>query len=291
MPKDRTLLIVFREVDTITTAYFNLQRPLQGFQPGDHPYRLDVTKDEMSCILRGYPPWFQRRLRLANGNCIRHPIQRADDIARGAWIVAVGLSPTLPFAYHFLSRDGEFERAAKTKRTPLAHAFRRMLRSLQKVIEAIPEESKLGRTAHEIIRWTSWKLIEGSNSTNLLHRFNSEEVHGFDRIYGQKDWAQDWSKEYASSLSKEQCELLLQVFNHYSHSDELSDAEITKLKPMVSVAMRAVMVGSYQVLKYFQEHEKIGSHYSQYSKSVLDVPGRCSSNFVYLRDWHEDDGD
>lgn len=81
----------------------------------------------------------------------------------------------------------------------LAHTFCRMRRSLQKVIEAIPEERKLVRTAHDIIRWTPWKLIEESNSTNLLYRFSSEEVQGLDRT---KHWVQYRSKDYATNLSK-----------------------------------------------------------------------------------------
>jgi len=92
------------------------------------------------------------------------------------------------------------------------------------------------RTAHEIICWTSWKLIEESSSTNLLHRFSSGEGQGLDRIYGQKHWVQDRSKVYAHNLSKGQCELLVQVFNHYTHNDEQSGTGITKLKPMVSIA-------------------------------------------------------
>ncbi|MCJ1250365.1 hypothetical protein MMC30_007591 [Trapelia coarctata] len=275
------------------TAYFNLQHPLQGFHPGEYPYRLDVMKHELSCILRGYPPWFQNSLRLANGKFIQHPIRNAGDIARGGWIVAVGLSPTLLIAYHFMSRDGEFEKAAKTKRTTLAQAFRRLLRCLQKVARAIPEERLIWR-AHDIIGWTSWKLIEGSNSANLLHKFNSGEVQEFDRIYAQKHWAQDCNKDYARSLTKEQCELFTEALNHYSHNNELSGREISSLKPMISLALRAVLTGSYQVLRYFQEHERIGSQYSQYSqfsKSVLDVPEPCSSKFIYLRDRREDDGD
>lgn len=51
------------------------------------------------------------------------------------------------------------------------------------------------------------------------------------------------------------------------------------------------MLGSYEVLTYFQEHEKTGSHDSRYSKSVLDVPGRSSRNLVYLKDRQEDGGD
>ena len=97
----QNLSIVFREIDTIMTAYFNLQRPLQGFQAGDCPYRLHVTKDGVRCIFRGYPPWFQTRLRLANGNCMQHPIQGADNIARGGRMIAVGLSPTASICVPF----------------------------------------------------------------------------------------------------------------------------------------------------------------------------------------------
>jgi len=189
-----------------------------------------------------------------------------------------------------MSLHGEFRKSAKTKRTTLAHAFRRLLRCSQLVAKAIPDE-RLIWTAHDVIGWTSWKLIEGSNSTNLLHIFISGDVQEFDRIYEQKYWAQDSNKNYARSLTKEQCELLTLAFNHYSHHDDLSDREISHLKPIISTPLRAVMVGSCQMLRYFQEHEKIGSQNGQYSKSVLDVPERCSSKFIYLRDRREDDGD
>ena len=177
----QNLSIVFQEVETIMTAYFNLERPLQGLRSEEHPYRLDVTKLEMSCILKGYHPWFQPHLALANGKSILHPIRNADDTARGGWIVAVGLSSTLPVAYHFMSRDGECE--SKTKRTPLAHAFRRLLRCLQEVAQAIPG-SPLVKSAQDIISWTSSKLIDGSNSTNLLSKFRSGNVQELDGIYG-----------------------------------------------------------------------------------------------------------
>jgi hypothetical protein len=86
--------IVIEDVGSTTTGYITpgpLERELYFISN-----RIELTKKELEHILDGYPPWYSESLILANGNSIPHPIKSMEDVARGGWIIAVGLSPTLP---------------------------------------------------------------------------------------------------------------------------------------------------------------------------------------------------
>jgi hypothetical protein len=116
--------IVIEDFGSTTTGYIT---------PGPLPIsysRIELTKKELERILDGYPPWYSEYLILANGDSIPHPIKSMDDVARGGWIVAIGLSSTRPTEQKCMKPGLPSEKPCRYP-PALTSAFRRVSHGLR----------------------------------------------------------------------------------------------------------------------------------------------------------------
>lgn len=278
------LVVVYKDVGTVMTAYLKLKLPLQGFPAGG--FGVDVSKHEMSCILDGYPPWYRRQLLLANGNYLQHPIHDTSDLTRGGWIAAVGLSRAEPLPYHFILRGKGGDRGSGfSEDCMLCLAFKRVIRGLESLAKAFPDQ-ELVLSARDIIQKTSDDLLtRGITTTNLLYPFITSS---FNKVFNQEPWLRECGRDFASGLTDEQCGAIINVFTHY---DELSVPETLQLQPILMVVLRVILVGSYHVLGYFQRYERRDFLYPLMRETGLTGLELCANNLIYLRDRQEDDED
>jgi hypothetical protein len=166
--------LVFEDVGQATTAYltpapFDFQVRRYARDP------LERTKKETEKILDGYPPYYAETLRLVNGSHIPHPIQTVEDIYRGGWIVAVGLSRTLPTVSHRMKNLAEEE-----PRLPMAvrKAFARVIHGLKNAEKAFPEEHYICSATESIHilascendSWT-YDVIKNSEVSEKISKF------------------------------------------------------------------------------------------------------------------------
>ena len=93
-------------------------------------------------------------------------------------------------------------------------------------------------------------------------------------------WVNDKVKDYASCLSNEQCMMAIEVFNRYE--DQLSTEVVEALEPILLVVLRAVVVGCYQVMVYFDPR---GRHFEdvQLVKVLKELESKRKP--IYLREW------
>jgi hypothetical protein len=212
--------LVFEDVGQVTTAYLTpapFDSHIQRFagRRGDHARlgaRLELTKKETERILDGHPPYYAETLDLVNGSHIQHPIQTVEDIYRGGWIVAVGLSRTLRTVSHRMK-----DLAKEEPRLPMAvrKAFARVIHGLKNAEKAFPQERYI-RSATKCVDI----FASGQRDSRTYSRIIDSEV--------SKEIARSWNytdvemwllninaKDYAMSLSNEQCHIAIQAFNHY----------------------------------------------------------------------------
>jgi hypothetical protein len=204
--------------------------------------RIELTKKGLERILNGYPPWYSEYLILANGGSIPHPIKSMDDVARGGWIVAVGLSSTCPTQQECLKHGLPSEMFDPPA---LSSAFNRISHGLRNTPKVYPTNPMV-EAALELVDAirrndnTTSRLTVDIRYSKLTEVF-SRDVRGL--------WVADEVKDYATGLSNEQCMIAIEVFNRYE--DQLSEEVVVALNPILLVVSRAVVVGCYQVMKYF----------------------------------------
>jgi hypothetical protein len=194
--------------------------------------RIQVTKMEMDCILKGYPPWYQDPLSLSNGHSVPHPIQDGSDVYRGGWIVAVGLSSTRPTALAFMETrkmDGLRNYVA------VGRAFDRVLHSM----------TNLGKSFREPRVRIAQELVLSAYASERMAPSAFRDL--FRRSLLTEDFGPGWFEctDFAQNLTNDQSKLIMQVFNQY---EELSDDQIQGLDGILKTALRAALVGTYKVV-------------------------------------------
>jgi hypothetical protein len=228
---EEAVRVIFQEVEGLLTAYIQLRRPLPtNFR---RPYRLDVTKREMELILQGYPPWYQNPLSLPDNRYIPHPILDPSDLSRGGWIVAVGLSPTVPVAPDFMDRDSD------GRVVIVDRALDRMVHCLENLEKAFPGDQSVS-IAHKLmqdVRSIRRFGYSGSHLNALFRHSNFEQ--------GRQRWYA--FRESTEGLTNQQISTAMQVFSRYAPP---TNDEITELRPVLKTVFRAALVGTHQVLSH-----------------------------------------
>ncbi|PVI00095.1 hypothetical protein DM02DRAFT_614600 [Periconia macrospinosa] len=236
--------LMFEEVGTVMTASVTLDLASKSEynRHYDPQYRIQVSKKEMDLLFQGYPPWYQDPLSLANRGQVPHPIQGSRDIFRGGWIVAVGLSRTLPISFEFLGPK-------KAGEAP-EYAFR----ALERITHRLKNLSQLfgGRRielATELVDDARSYVQESAAPSSLWMYF---ERSAFTGGFGSR-WHQDTRREFAQTLTNNDCILAMQIFNQY---EDLSESQKLSLEPILTLVLRAMLVGVYQVATEFHEYKK-----------------------------------
>ena len=234
--------------------------------------RLNITKVEIDFLLLGYPPWYTVKLLLANGESVPHPIISCESISRGGWVAAVGLSPTRPFLNSCMpSNHGETN---IHDLTPLERAFDRIIWRLSNLRTIFPSEAMLIDEAYRLVTTLRFKFNSHS-MTSSVFRYSV-----FATQFGDRDWFEHHTeqavrRQFARGLSTEDSLLIIDVFTHYS---DLTAGEIEALRPIIIVALRAVLVGCWEVF-----------FYTHIFKRVQFPPELDKFQTVYLRDESEEE--
>jgi hypothetical protein len=195
-----------------------------------------------------------------------------DDIARSGWIVAVGLSSTRPTNRQCLRPGLPSE---MSYRPALTIVFRRVSHGLRNTQKAFPTNSMV----EEALRLVH--IIEKGymNSKHYYMIIHSKFSDVFSEDGQRGSWVDDEVKDYASGLSNEQCMTAIAVFSSYE--DQLSEEVVVALEPILLVVLRAVMVGCYQVVQYFDTWE----HFEDVQLVKVLKELESKRKLIYLREW------
>lgn len=263
--------VVFKKVGTVWTAYIKATT-VTSFSKD---YRLNVTKTEMEGFLRGYPPWYSQPLVLANGHKISHLIRNTDDVSRGGWIVAIGLSEDSLIANDSM----DYTLVGNKPKGPIINALLRIHHCLTNIAKAFPDEEIVGEAENLMQRCIALDFCH--TGSGLFHIFKASELSN--RFGTSKRWFLDLegTRLVASTLSDAQCILIMRVFSQY---DELSLEDIQDLRPVLEIAIRIAMTSAYTVLKFLRPM----TFYID-RRTKFDWLEEIKSRSIYLRDRFEDE--
>jgi hypothetical protein len=206
-----------------------------------------------------------------------------EDVARGGWIVAIGLSPTRPTEQECMKRalpSGTYYRPALTS------AFQRVSHSLQNTQKAFLANRFVEEVLRLVDTMTPDETTKRKKSTRskihyMIRHSNLAREFSWDSQNGS--WVDYKVKGYASTLSNEQCMMAIEVFNRYE--DQLSAEVVEALEPILMTVLRAVLLEIYQVMDYFDRRE----HFQdvQLVKVLKELESKRKP--IYLREWRVGD--
>jgi hypothetical protein len=228
------------------------------------PTICHLTRNDVEGILRGYPPFYRRRLITMNGEIVEHPIRNIDDVQRGGWIVAIGLcKPFIAGKHRMRNPDlGQEERLAHLLH--VIRPFRRIYEVFEHFSKAFPDESFVSRVylmaknirTHD--RSTTSRSAAWFYNSDILAEFGGFRID---------------SREYLRGLTADQCQTAMDAFNHF---DPLSTKEVEILRPVLKKVLIAVIHGMYIAADWDEKDARL----DYLDSSWLDAPRRA----VYVRE-------
>ncbi|KAL8670627.1 MAG: hypothetical protein Q9168_004838 [Polycauliona sp. 1 TL-2023] len=187
-------------------------------------HRLDTTKKCLEARILGYPPWYREHLTVAHGPIIPHPIKDRDDIHRAGWILAVGLSQSIPLS--------STEPAIDYMDKPV----KRVLSKLKSEIQPHFPENPTLKAAILAIEY----MLQARTGSGV-ERYLTAKLHP------------SFERDVTATLAGSECVFAMSMFNKVGPLAELDKSRLAPiLEPVVDAAFR----GCYIVIQYF----KNGTH-------------------------------
>jgi hypothetical protein len=125
------------------------------------------------------------------------------------------------------------------------------------------------------------KGSKSMSSRSEVHNMITKLGETFSWDFQGRSFVDDEAKDYASGLSNEQCTMAIEAFNRYE--DQLPEEAVKALPPILHVVLRAVVVGSYQVMEYFDRLVRYHFEDVQLVKELKELESKRKP--IYLREW------
>jgi hypothetical protein len=220
-----------------------------------HPDRiLSLTKEEMSRILEGWPPFYRKTFESAEGHRLDSPLTTYYHARRPGWIVAIGLGRVQPTGVYV-------DAQGSGRPSVFCLAIERVERVLKTQFEPKwPYDPNVKATVEEIRHMIEYGPPDGYESHNMAHRGVYETVGYPNQV---------------PYLTEEQCKVVLRVFNDMDMNQEQKE----KLEPNLKAVLSRVSLGVAIALCYYKSHRRqvVIPHFLQGDK------------VVYLRDCAAED--
>lgn len=185
----------------------------------------NLTKHEVECLLDGYPP-FYREYMTCNNFFVPSPIQSIEDVARGGWVIGVGLSSTEPILiYMDTLRDSKAKRG-----TVFYRSFIRVKAVLVNNIQPLfPDDKNVQATINAI-----------------TYMIEEETQSGVERALQGSDMASE-----AKLLSQPECILAMRIFNDSPRLDSVAlDSLRQEITPILFPVLKAALEGVTTCIAY-----------------------------------------
>ncbi|KAK5054589.1 hypothetical protein LTR84_001480 [Exophiala bonariae] len=259
---DKSKVVTFKKVDGILTAHLHTGGD-DGFAVIHIP---TLTKRELECIMKGYPPFYRESIQFEDGRKLKTPIASKEDGLRGGWIVGVGLTfypyPTLR---HNLTYTSPPDDRRIWKHTNIADAVRRVGERLEDFLQYFPDELALKyglQIYHEMLkddghRTMFWTLCE-------------------DKTFFDVPGASGSPEPFVRQLSVTEWDLVLVSFNRRT---PLMDSA----KALFQANLKTIILAVLKGLSYVLVYGRAESHY--YSMPVSRIPSMEEMDghkYIYL---------
>lgn len=186
---------------------------------------MRMTKKEVEKILgEGYPPFYKEQVRTAQGHIFDYPNQELGWMARGGWIVAIGLSNPEPASLHL-------------KRTYYSKACIRIEEIIaEDITPAMPKKYQdTLRVANNAVPAMSRNM----QLSGLKFRFAGSGLSGLFE-----------NGAYTTGLTLQECQFAVSLFNRRG---PLTTQEADMLQPILVPVLAAALRGMYHLVDYIRE--------------------------------------
>jgi hypothetical protein len=206
------------------------------------------SKYECTQIVMGYPPFYREECETYEGVKFPHPSMERGGIKRGGWVIAVGLTDTIPTAMYASSMKLCFDEACRRVRDVICDYLQRDF------------DSDSFKMAFGILQYMCANQSgSGALSSDLL-------PHGRLRNFITKG-------QCSHGLTKEQCVFAINIFDR---KERLSMKERDNFKTILEPILAAAVHGVHTVYQYVDNQNTELDRDSQ--ALFLENP------IVYLRD-------
>lgn len=207
---------------------------------------LDLTKEEVDCILQGWPPFYRKTFLSREGHMLESPLTTVDFVRRPGWIIAIGLGCVQPTDV-FVDNSEERERSL----------FNFAIGRVKRVLEDQFELEWLGNNIISNAKESINKMLRGGQSIELEDASPNLDPASYSKL------------KNISRLTKAQCETLMRVFNNML----ITAADKSSIDPVLAICMDRVITGVKVALKYSS------------TRRALRVPPLLQGDkIIYLRD-------
>jgi hypothetical protein len=201
------------------------------------PTICHLTRDDVDGILRGYPPFYRKRLLTVGGQLVRHPIRDVDDIPRGGWIAAIGLCQPFIVGKHRMKNPNLGPEESLAPLLYVIRPFKRIFEVLDNFQKAFPDVY-LGYFCQMAKEIRTHKRSTTSRSEAWFYKSDLLEPFGGSRIKSQ---------DYLRDLTAEQCQTAMDAFNNF---DKPSEREVKILRPVLKKVLVAVLHGMHKAAEW-----------------------------------------
>jgi len=279
-----TLLGIRRSSDLIT-----VHLPVTTQMPNN----TQLTKFEINQMIEGYPPFFREFFTTTGGITLPFPTPTTDYVARGAWILSVGMTTTSGPTpnLHNMQRIGHEKPDVYWKGTLVLTAFNMIGRALiqledyEKKHAVIPDQ-RAGQWCQNALQcfhmimspeYSSqpWELKKDQLEGSELFKFVMSGCPCYRMCICPSDHNikcgrnQHEKKEPAKSLNKPQCIAALEIFNSHQHSNR----NLQIIWPVLPEILQSLILGMSEV-----------EHYFSYTGKKLELPvDFAEKRYIYLR--------
>lgn len=192
---------------------------------------LNLTKGEVDCLMKGYPPFYRETIYCGIYQ-IASPIRNRDDVARGGWVIGVGLSGGHSLGFEKLQPTAVYwdnveycnHRTGTVRRGGVFwRSFDRVLDILENNINKIFPTDADVQAVMDAIAY----MIRTESQSGVEACFNESKIP---------------SEATIASLNRSECILAMNIFNR---SPNIPENELLALKAEIEPILRPMTAAAY----------------------------------------------
>jgi hypothetical protein len=197
--------------------------------------RVQYTKNEITALMDGYPPWYREQVVCSHGPTVPFPIHSTADFTRGGWVVAVGLrdSNRKPMALYIVPNTADQQNdGGYFERTNGLHLRTAVQRVYDTLVILQTEYIQDSEDLDSVVAAVQYMIQTGTGS-GVERKLPGRTVSG----------------GAITQLDAEECKFAMKLFNGMVWTD----ADIQTLRPILAPVLQAAFNGCYEVVQYLKD--------------------------------------
>ncbi|KAH0556257.1 hypothetical protein GP486_005818, partial [Trichoglossum hirsutum] len=198
-----------------------------------------LRKIEVKRLLDGYPPFYRTKIKTQGGITIPSPLRSGSDIQKAGWIIAAGLTRTLPVLTHNMESETNDPTHRIWQDTRMRYAVNFFDQILQKIRVSCPKKTE------EIVE----QAVKSRNDIPNLDPIQGFLTHQLrhHQLFNEPNATPPDCGAWAHELAAEEWRIAMKTFNN---ENALTADEIGVLHRHMKPILRTAIVGLTRVMFY-----------------------------------------